>query len=246
MTSSPRDSPRSSSSPSCPRPREAAERQQFTATAHDLKTGKVVYVENYDVEVDGSGRWRAGTTRYASPDGKTIAERKFDFSRDRYVQVYSLDQTDVDYKEGITRVDPQQVDVYVARGGKRDAATLARARARWWVTAARSPISSTHLAALERGETIRFTLVVPGRSDSFRLRARKVDDRTVDGRRALHVRIELDSMLRLIPPDARADDRSGVEAPRRVLGHREPQGPRDARRPTARASCSRIASPSSA
>ena len=176
----------------------SAERQQFTATAHDLKTGRALYVEHYDVEVDG-GRWKSGTTRYTSPDGKALGERKFDFARDHYVPVYAFDQTDVDYHEGVTRIEGQQIDVYNVRGGKRDQATLQRSGTMVGDCGSQ-PYLVDHLAALDRGETIHFTLVVPGRTDSFKLRARKVEDRTIDGRRALHVRIELDSMLRLILP----------------------------------------------
>ena len=176
----------------------ANERQQFTATAHDLKTGRVLFIENYDVEVD-DGRWKSGTTRYTSPDGKTIAERKFAFARDRYVPVYAFDQTSYDYKEGITRIDGQQIDVYNARDGNRETATLQRIGTMVGDCGSQ-PYLIDHLPALDRGETIHFILVVAGRTDSYKLRARKVEDQTVNGRRVLHVRIELDSMLRLILP----------------------------------------------
>lgn len=179
-------------------PSHASERQQFTGTAHDLKTGKVIFVESYDVEVD-NGRWRSGTTRYATPDGKTIGERKFDFAKDNYVPTYSFDQTNVDYREGITRVDAQQIDLFVVRGGKRETATIPRVGTMVGDCGSQ-PYLIDHLGVLDKGETIHFTLAVAGKTDSFRLRARKVEDRTVDGRRAMRIRIELDSLLRLILP----------------------------------------------
>ena len=176
----------------------SAERQQFTATAHDLKTGRVLYVETYDVEVD-NGRWRSGTTRYASPDGKPIAERKFDFARDHYVPVYAFDQASLDYKEGVSRIEGPQIDVYNVRDGERKTATLQRSGTMVGDCGSQ-PYLIDRLAELDRGDTVHFTLVVPGRTDSYKLRARKVEDQTIDGRRALHVRIELDSMLRLLLP----------------------------------------------
>ncbi len=52
----------------------AAETQRFTTAAHDLKTGRVVYTESYEVQVD-NGRWISGTTHYFLPDGKAIGVR---------------------------------------------------------------------------------------------------------------------------------------------------------------------------
>lgn len=176
----------------------SAELQHFTTTARDLKTGRVVYTESYDVRVD-QGRWRSGTTRYFLPDGTAIGERKFDFSSDRYVPIYTLDQTNVGYREGITHIDARHVQVFVIRDGHRHAASLARVHD-MVADCGSQPYLVDHLGQLEAGRTLHFRLVVPGKTDSFRLRARKLADLDVDGRRAIRVRIELDSLLRLFLP----------------------------------------------
>lgn len=176
----------------------AAEIQRFTTTAHDLKTGRLVYTESYEVQVD-NGRWVAGTTRYFLPNGTAIGERKFDFSTDRTVPIYSLDQSNVDYHEGITRIDAQHVEVFNFRDGHRQTASLPRVQ-NMVADCGSQPYVVEHLDQLEAGNTLHFTLVVAGKTDSFRLRARKLADVDVGGRRAMRVRIELDSLLRLFLP----------------------------------------------
>ncbi len=52
-----------------------------------------------------------------------------------------------------------------------------------------------HLDALQSGATLHFTIAVAGRVTSYGLRAMKVGDGEVGGRKGIRVRIELDSML---------------------------------------------------
>ncbi|MGI9026726.1 MAG: hypothetical protein ACR2GP_14325 [Burkholderiaceae bacterium] len=176
----------------------AVETQRFTTAAHDLKTGRVLYTENYEVQVE-NGRWTSGTTRYFLPGGVAIGVRKFDFSTDRYMPIYTLDQSNVEYHEAITRIDAQHVDVSMLRDGQRHAASLTRVQ-NMVADCGSQPYVVDHLEQLEAGTTLHFTLAVAGKTDSFRLRARKLANVEVDGRRAMRVRIELDSLLRLLLP----------------------------------------------
>ena len=175
-----------------------AEQQHFTATAHDVKDGHVLYTEQYDVQVDNN-RWISGTTRYVLPSGQQVAERKFDFTADRYVPVFSLDQSDPAYQEGITRVARDKVDVYQVRDGQRKTATLDRTRDLVADCGAQAFVID-HLDDFEAGKTLHFTLVVAGRVDSFKLRASKVKDVDVGGTRGTRIRIELDSIISLVLP----------------------------------------------
>jgi hypothetical protein len=176
----------------------AAETQHFTGVAHDLKTGRVIYDEQYDVQSEG-GRWLSGTTRYVSPSGQQFAERRFDFTLDRYVPIFSLDQSDPAYREGIDRIDKTKVDPYLVRDGERQTAAIDRTKDMVADCGAQAYIVD-HLEELQAGQTLHFTLVVAGRLDSFKLRASKVKDVEVDGHRAMLVRTELDSLLSLVLP----------------------------------------------
>jgi len=176
----------------------AAEPQHFTSVAHDLKTGRVIYNEQYAVQVD-NGRWLAGTTRYVSPSGQQIAERKFDFSQDRYVPVFSLDQSDPVYREGIDKIDKNKGDPYLVRDGERQTASLDRTKDMVADCGAQAYLVD-HLDELQAGQTLHFTLIVAGRVDAYKLRAAKVRDVDVEGHRAIVVRTELDSLLNLVLP----------------------------------------------
>ena len=177
---------------------EGAEPQQFTATAHDLKTDRVLFTEHYDVQVD-RGRWVSGTTRYVLPSGQQVAERKFDFSADRYVPTYSFEQSDPEYREGITRIDAGHVDLFMVRDGNRQAASLDRVKEMVADCGAQAYVVD-HLDTLQAGGTLRFTLAVAGRVDSFALRANKIGDAVINGTKGIRVRVELDSLLRLVLP----------------------------------------------
>jgi len=176
----------------------AAEMQHFSSVAHDLKTGRVIYSEQYDVQVD-NGRWLSGTTRYVSPSGQQFAERKFDFSLDRYVPIFALDQSDPAYHEGIDRIDKDKVDPYLVRDGERQTAALDRTKDMVADCGAQAFIVD-HLDELQAGKTVHFTLVVAGRVDAYKLRATKVNELEIDGHHAIVVRSELDSVLSLVLP----------------------------------------------
>ncbi len=176
----------------------AAETQHFTSVAHDLKSDRVIYNEEYDVQVD-NGRWLSGTTRYVSPGGQQIAERKFDFSQDRYVPVFSFEQSNPVYSEGISKVDKTKVEPYLVRDGERNTASLDRTRDMVADCGAQAYIVD-HLDELQAGKTIHFALVVAGRVDVYKLRSSKIRDVDVDGHKAIVVRTELDSVLSVVLP----------------------------------------------
>lgn len=176
----------------------AAEQQHFTATARDLQGGSVLFTEQYDVQVE-NGRWLSGTTRYVLPSGKQIAERKFDFAGERYVPVFSLDQTSPAYQEGVSKVEKSKVDVYQVRDGQRQTATLDRVKDIVADCGSQAYVVD-HLDELQAGKTLHFTLVVAGRVDVFRLRAMKMKDAEVEGVHGIRIRIELDSVLSLVLP----------------------------------------------
>ena len=176
----------------------AAESQQFTGTAHDLKTNRVLFTEHYDVQVE-NGRWISGTTRYVLPSGQQVGERKFEFGVDRYVPVFTLEQTMPEYREGITRVEKGKVDLFNVRDGDRKTASIDRTKEMVADCGAQAYVVD-HLDALQSGTVLHFRLAVAGRTDSFALRARKLEDVDVGGVKAMRVRIELDSVLRLVLP----------------------------------------------
>ncbi len=174
----------------------AADTLQFTSIAHDAKTDRVIYTEQYDVKGD-NGRWISGTTRYLSPTGQPVAERKFDFSTDRYIPVFTLDQTSPEYHEGISRIDKDKVELFNALDGDRQTGSVDRVKDMAADSGAQGYVVD-HLDTLQKGGTLRFTLAVAGKTDSYRLRATKIGDSVIEGRKGIRVRVELDSVVRVV------------------------------------------------
>jgi hypothetical protein len=173
-----------------------AELQRFTSTARDVNDGHVLYSEQYEVQIEDQ-RWVSGITRYVLPSGKVIAERKFDFSADRYIPVFSLDQTDPVYHEGIAKIDHGKIEVYQVRDAPRQSAVVERTKDMVADCGSQAYVAD-HLDELQAGKTLRFTLIVAGRVDTFRLRATKVKDVDIAGHRGAQIRIELDSVLSVV------------------------------------------------
>ena len=174
-----------------------AETQRFYGYAYDAKSGRYLYTEVYEVRVD-AGRWLSGTTRYLAPDGTSMGERKFSFAQDRTIPIYSLELVADGYREGITSFDADGIEAYKASRDKgRQTATLARVSP-MVADCGSQAFLVDHFDALAAGKTVAFTLAVAGQLDSYKFLAKKDGEVEFEGKRALRIRVEPDSMLRFL------------------------------------------------
>ena len=173
------------------------ETQRFYGYAYDAKSGRYLYTEVYEVRVD-AGRWLSGTTRYVAPDGMAMGERKFSFAQDRFIPIYSLELVADDYREGITKVEAGGIEAYKASKDKgRQNATLARVSA-MAADCGSQAFLIDHFDAIASGKSVAFTLAVAGQLDSYKFLAKKSGEVEFEGKRAMRIRIEPDSMLRFL------------------------------------------------
>ncbi|MGQ0587397.1 MAG: hypothetical protein ACT4PK_09370 [Gammaproteobacteria bacterium] len=178
---------------------DAARTLAFHGYAYDLDSGKFLYTEVHQQRVTGD-RWRGGTIDYYAPDGSRIGHKDLDFSADPYVPMYTLQlATGGGYMEAVTAVKPDGIELKKQGYGakKPETATIEREGA----MAADSGFHSflrDHFAELMAGQTLAFRFVVAGNLDTYKFRARRIEDRDFEGKPSVQLKVEPATWLRLL------------------------------------------------
>lgn len=173
-----------------------AETVRFYGYAYDLKTGKYLYTEVHKQEVEGE-RWLGGTIRYYAPDGQKLADKVLDFSANPTIPKYTLEIPKEGYREAITAVSAKSLTMEKTSNGKTETATIDIKPG----MAADSGFHSTivaHFEELVAGKTIPFVFAVAGQLDTYRFRVKKTGDAPFDGKPAIQLLVEPDSLLRMV------------------------------------------------
>ena len=169
---------------------------RFRGYAYDLQTGAYRYTEVHRQTLDGF-RWLDGTIDYYDPAGKKIAAKTLDLRADPKIPVMKLEIFSEGYAEAITKVAADAYTMEKTVDGK----TRSKVVAKTPDMAADSGFHSAIVASFDRlqaGETMKFRFGVAGQLDSYSFRCRKVADTTFDGKKAIRLAVEPDSLLRLL------------------------------------------------
>jgi hypothetical protein len=162
---------------------------RFYGYAYHLDSGRYAYTEVLEQRFV-AGEWVGGSTTYFLPDGKQFARKTLDFAHDPFVPVYTLELND-GYVEGITdngnpvRMRRAGKDASVEKSGltTADAGLPRLLRAKFDV--------------LLRGEPLPFRVIAPTRLAAYQFRAARIADSTFEGKSAIRIQVDLDSMLKL-------------------------------------------------
>ncbi|MDO9451665.1 MAG: hypothetical protein Q7J29_02275 [Stagnimonas sp.] len=171
----------------------------FYGYAYDLDSGKYLYTEVHQPVVEG-GKEVASTIRYYTPDGKEVGKKTLDYRADAYVPKFRFDLPDEGYAEAIT-ANGETIDMLKISGkGKEKRKSLKREG----FTAADSGFNHAvqdNLPKLVKGEVVSFRFAVAGQLDSYRFKISKVGTGTFEGKPAVKLLVQADSLLRFVAPD---------------------------------------------
>lgn len=177
---------------------QAAEKNlRFYGYAYDLATNRYLYTEVHSQKVDGD-RWLGGTMNYFDASGRKIASKTLDFSKNTYIPIYRLDALDDGYTEGISNVG-DEIQVF-----KRESSKTKLENGSVDMESAMAADSGFHIFIrdhfdeLMKGDRVSFRLVVAGQLDAYQFRLRKTGDIQFEGKPAVTLVAEPDSLLRLI------------------------------------------------
>lgn len=171
----------------------------FRGYAYELEGNAFLYTEVHRQVIDGD-RWLGGTIDYYGPDGARLGHKSLDFSQDPYVPLYRLDLTARGgYMEGITALTADRVEMEKRGYGAGEPRTASVPRRGTMV--ADSGFHSflrDRFADLTAGKVVPFTFVVSGYLDTFKFRARRIEDRAFEGKPAVQLKVESSTWLRLL------------------------------------------------
>lgn len=173
---------------------EAAD-HRFRGYAFDLKTGAYRYTEVHRQNVDGF-RWLDGSIDYYDPSGHKIAAKTLDLRKDPQIPLMKLEIFKEGYVEAITDVQADRYTMLKTVDGKTQTKVIMKTPGMGADSGFHSAIVA-NFDRLQKGETLRFDFGVAGQLDSYSFRCRKVGDTTFDGKPAIQLLVEPDSLLRL-------------------------------------------------
>jgi hypothetical protein len=171
----------------------------FRGYAYGLDDGKFLYTEVHKQIIDGE-RWVGGTIDYYAPDGSRIGHKTLDFGQDPYVPVYQLDlATGGGYMEGVAKLTAERIELK-KKGYGSDVVRTATVARRGTVVADSGFHSFLRdkFPDLLAGKTVAFTFVVSGELDTFKFRARRIEDGAFEGKPATQLKVEPSTWLRFL------------------------------------------------
>lgn len=171
---------------------------RFYGYAYDLESGRYLYTEVHQQKLAGE-QWLSGSIRYFAPDGHELGSKTLDFAANPFVPVYDYQLPALGYREGITAVG-EQIAMSKTADGKTRTAKIDNVPP----IAADSGFHAfirAHFQELLDGKTVAFTFVAAGNLDSFKFRAKRIDDTLFEGRKAVRFKVDADSLLRLVAPE---------------------------------------------
>ncbi|MGQ0622858.1 MAG: hypothetical protein ACT4QA_23630 [Panacagrimonas sp.] len=180
-------------------PAEAADGSfRFYGYAFDLKTDRYIYTEVHEQKIVAD-KWVSGSIAYYAPDGKKLGTKKLDFSADPFIPLYTYELPDMGYSEGITGIGNEIKLAKTSKGSAPQTASVSR----------KDPIAADsgfhnllrkNFADLMARKTVSFTFIAAGNLDSYKFRAKRIEDTTFDGKPAVRFLVEPNSLLRLVAP----------------------------------------------
>ena len=137
---------------------------------------------------------------YIDTQGQEVARRSLDFKANPTIPLYKLDVPGLGYSEGITGLQAQ-VQTFKVDQGKEERKAVTPDEGLVAADAGFNNLMLAQFAALKAGQAVRFSLIVPGKGQAFRFRAKKIGEATVAGEAGIKLLVEPDSMLRwLVAP----------------------------------------------
>lgn len=176
-------------------PAQTTDSTCFTGYAYHRDSGDFVYTEHHE-QVRRDGRAIDWRVTYRAPDGEVIAEKTLDFTRSPFVPVFTLEHRQSGDMEGI-RYGEDRGWLMIERDGPEGE----RLEKTFEVTgdtvadAGFHPFVRERFARLMDGDVVRFRFAVAGSRKVIDMRARRLDDTTFEGERAVRFVAELDLFL---------------------------------------------------
>jgi hypothetical protein len=202
----------------------------FSGRALDVESGRWLYTEQHRHVYQG-GRWKSGQIRYVAPQGTVLGEKTLDFSQDPFVPLMRTVYAPIGQEEAITRIEGSTITMETVRDGQRKAKDVARPQS-LAVDSGFHAFVQAKLEELMSGKTIPMQFGVISQFDHFRFRVRRAEGVSEQAPGSVALRVEADSMLRLVVPtvnlvyDTRSKDMLEYEGMSNIVDPQTRKAPR--------------------
>lgn len=172
----------------------------FYGYAYDLGSGKYLYTEVHEPVLE-AGQQVGSRVRYFAPDGSLLGTKSVDYRPDCHVPVFRTELLREGYVEAIT-ASGATIDMLRIEGrNKPEKRKSIKKEGLMAADAGFHCLLQSKLPALIAGETVSFRFAVAGQLDTYRFEARKLGEASFEGRKAVKLLIQPDSLLRYVAPE---------------------------------------------
>jgi len=176
----------------------SAESLRFYGFATHLESGKYLYTELHEQQVE-NGQVKTATISYFDATGKLVARKTLDYRQNRSIPLFRIDHPDEGYVEALRAIGGGKLDLLkVTREKGEETRQLPVPKGAVAADSGFNHLIEDNLPRLLAGETVQFHLVVAGNLDVYHFRARRIGEERFEGAPAALLRVEPDSLLRLL------------------------------------------------
>jgi hypothetical protein len=167
----------------------------FRATARDIKTGKVLFVEQHR-ESWRNGQIESSEIVYSAPDGRPIAKKIVSFLKSRFVPDFRLEDFRDGYLEGGRSEGGSLFKLFVrVKTAERLKEKLLSVKGNVIADAGFDPFVRENWVRLLAGEKIKVAMGIPFNLDTIDMALQKVEETTFGKRKAVRLRMAVDNFL---------------------------------------------------
>lgn len=171
---------------------------RFHGHAYDLESGRYLYTEVHEQKVVAD-KWLSGRIRYFDPANKLIGDKQMDFSADPYIPIYELKLIEEGYTEAITAVG-EKITMRKSREGKKPESKTIDRRKTMAADSGFHNLLRDNFQSLLGGKSFSFVFAVAGNLDSYKFKAKRIEDANIDGVKVVRFQVDPDSLLRFVAP----------------------------------------------
>ena len=172
----------------------------FYGYAYDLDSGKYLYTEVHDPKFEG-GKEVSSTIRYFAADGSLLGTKTLDYRADALVPKFRFDLNASGYAEAITANGETIEMLKISGKGKPEKRKSVKKEGLMAADSGFHHAVQDSLPKLLKGEVVSFRFAVAGQLDTFRFKISKTGDTSFEGRPAVNLLVQADSLLRYVAPD---------------------------------------------
>lgn len=174
----------------------ASVKDRYVGYAQDINTGRYLYAELHDHHYV-EGCWRKGTVNYVDASGQLLGKKTLDFSHDLFVPMMSFEILNTGYRDQIVNVSAKTMTLRRVRDGVSTLHTVPR-KPQQAGDAGFHQYILANMAALKAGTVVKLNFVVAGQGDQYQFRIRPIKRYREAGEERIRLKVEPDSLLRLL------------------------------------------------